>query len=96
MKHVHKQGGFSILIFLLGLGPLAKVEACDTWVALANATAARLTILGKNSDRPQFDAQPLLFYPHRSWPEGAGGRETACFLAEFSYNCLSLLIKEPA
>jgi secernin len=29
-----------------------------------------MTILGKNSDRPQFDAQPLLFYPHSTWPEG--------------------------
>lgn len=45
--------------------------ACDTWVALANATAARITMLGKNSDRPQFDAQPLLLYPRRSWPDGA-------------------------
>jgi secernin len=69
MKRAHKLE-FRILAFVLGFGALASVEACDTWVALANATAARLTILGKNSDRPQFDAQPLLFYPHSAWPEG--------------------------
>ena len=71
MKRVHGKSGFCIPVFVLGFGALAGVEACDTWVALGNATATRMTILGKNSDRPQFDAQPLLFYQHRSWPEGA-------------------------
>ncbi len=66
MKRIHRKLAFC----LLGLGALASLEACDTWVALADATVTRMTILGKNSDRPQFDAQPLLFYPHRSWPEG--------------------------
>lgn len=70
MQRVHSKLGFWILACALGLGALASVKACDTWVALSNATVARLTILGKNSDRPKFDAQPLLFYQHRSWPEG--------------------------
>jgi secernin len=70
MKRVQRRSEPWILAFVLGFGTLAPVSACDTWVALANATASRLTILGKNSDRPQFDAQPLLFYPHSSWPEG--------------------------
>lgn len=41
---------------------------CDTWVALRDATASGNVILGKNSDRPIFDCQPLLFYPRREWP----------------------------
>ncbi len=68
---VSKRGGLSVLIVLVGLGLFVKVEGCDTFVALANATAAHVTMLGKNSDRPQFDAQPLMFYPHRTWPEGS-------------------------
>jgi len=71
MKLVNRKLEFWILAFVLGLGALGSVKACDTWVALANATAGRMTILGKNSDRPQFDAQPLMFYQRSSWPEGA-------------------------
>lgn len=42
---------------------------CDTWVALRRATRAQNVILGKNSDRPVFDCQPLMFYPRQMWPE---------------------------
>lgn len=45
--------------------------ACDTWVALPDATAAGVTMLGKNSDRPMFDCQPLLPHPRRQWPAGS-------------------------
>jgi secernin len=44
---------------------------CDTWVALADATRDQHVIFGKNSDRPIFDSQPLLFYPRQSWPAGS-------------------------
>jgi len=71
MRYLHTRTVLTILVYLVGLGGSADVIACDTWVALANATAARLTILAKNSDRPSFDAQPLMFYPRRSWPAGA-------------------------
>ncbi len=36
---------------------------CDTWVALSDATHTKQVIVGKNSDRPIFDCQPLLFHP---------------------------------
>ena len=36
-------------------------------VALPDATTTGTTVLGKNSDRPVFDCQPLVFYPHRTW-----------------------------
>lgn len=39
--------------------------SCDTFVALPDVTAERVTILGKNSDRPVSDAQPLRFLPRR-------------------------------
>ncbi len=35
-------------------------HACDTWVALRDATADRSVILAKNSDRPPMEAQPLV------------------------------------
>ena len=44
---------------------------CDTWVALPDATEERAVIFGKNSDRPMFDCQPLLFHPRKRWPSGA-------------------------
>jgi secernin len=44
---------------------------CDTWVALRDATASGQVLLGKNSDRPIFDAQPLIFSPRQTWAPGA-------------------------
>lgn len=44
---------------------------CDTWVALRDATRSGQVILGKNSDRPIFDCQPLFFYPRQSWAPGS-------------------------
>jgi secernin len=41
---------------------------CDTWIALRSATRTKNVILGKNSDRPIFDCQPLMFYPRQYWP----------------------------
>lgn len=41
---------------------------CDTWVALRDATRSGQVLLGKNSDRPIFDCQPLLFFPRQTWP----------------------------
>ncbi len=37
--------------------------ACDSIVALRNATAAGVVLFGKNSDRPACEAQPLCFLP---------------------------------
>ena len=48
-----------------------EASACDTWVALPNATANGFTILGKNSDRPVFDCQPLMFNERKTWPAGS-------------------------
>jgi secernin len=44
---------------------------CDTWVALQDATLSGQVILGKNSDRPAFDCQPLIFFPQRNWRRGS-------------------------
>ena len=60
---------FLVLAFLcLVQGVLVP---CDTWVALPDATQGGWVLLGKNSDRPLFDCQPLFFRPRRTWPEGA-------------------------
>ncbi len=39
--------------------------SCDTMVALPDATTIGATILGKNSDRPVFDCQPLVHHPRQ-------------------------------
>src|SRR6185295_5699753 len=41
---------------------------CDTWVALRDVTLSQNVILDKNSDRPIFDCQPLVFHPRKEWP----------------------------
>lgn len=43
-------------------------EMCDTWVALGDITLSQNVIFGKNSDRPIFDCQPLVFSPRKKWP----------------------------
>jgi secernin len=40
---------------------------CDTWVALDDMTTTQSVIFAKNSDRPIFDCQPLVFIPRTSW-----------------------------
>jgi len=45
-------------------------SACDTWVALPDATADGSIILAKNSDRPPMEAQPLVHIPHRKHKPG--------------------------
>jgi len=44
---------------------------CDTWVAMQDVTRDGRVIFAKNSDRPIFDCQPLLFQPRRRWPAGS-------------------------
>jgi secernin len=44
---------------------------CDTWVAMHDATVSGQVMLGKNSDRPIFDAQPLLFCARQTWSPGS-------------------------
>src|SRR5438045_3484816 len=41
-------------------------NTCDTMVALPAATANGQTIFGKNSDRPEHEAQPLELRPRAS------------------------------
>ena len=44
---------------------------CDTWVALRDATQTGQVIFAKNSDRPIFDCQPLVFHSRQAWPAGS-------------------------
>lgn len=44
---------------------------CDTWVALSSSTQTNNVIFAKNSDRPIYDCQPLLFRPRQNWPAGS-------------------------
>jgi secernin len=70
---------------------------CDTWIAMSDATEARNIIVGKNSDRPIFDCQPLLLYPRREWPQNSSvqleyvqlpqARETFATLGSSPYWC---------
>jgi len=51
--------------------PRQGLRACDTWVALPDATLSACTLLGKNSDRTNFDCQPLFLHPRSQWPAGS-------------------------
>jgi secernin len=70
MKSTKKKYCQWILVFILSLLYGMNLYPCDTWAALANATARGLNILAKNSDRLLFDCQPLMFYPRTQWPAG--------------------------
>jgi secernin len=39
---------------------------CDSWLATRGATSTQQVIFAKNSDRPVFDCQPLVFYPRKT------------------------------
>jgi secernin len=45
-------------------------QSCDTWVALSNSTKDQSVILGKNSDRPSVEAQPLVYQPRQNHKPG--------------------------
>lgn len=49
----------------------AQASACDTWVAMKDATADGSIILAKNSDRPPMEAQPLVHFPRQTWKPGS-------------------------
>lgn len=60
-----------MIILFLVFGMFTDLSACDTWVALKDATRKGIVILGKNSDRTLFDCQPLMFYPRAKWQPGS-------------------------
>jgi dipeptidase len=45
-------------------------QSCDTWVALSNSTKDGSIIMGKNSDRPSVEAQPLEFFSRMDYEKG--------------------------
>jgi len=51
-------------------GFVAAAHACDTWVALPDATADHSVIMAKNSDRPPMEAQPLVYFPRQKYAPG--------------------------
>jgi dipeptidase len=57
-------------VLLFAAAALPAAWGCDTWVALRDATADRSVILGKNSDRPPMEAQPLVQFPRRKHAAG--------------------------
>ena len=67
MSH-HRTIVFATVGVVLAIARIAW--PCDTWVALHDVTSGGPTILAKNSDRPPFDCQPLVFGPRQTWPEG--------------------------
>jgi len=63
-----------IIALAAGLIAVAALEvalACDTWVAMRDVTQSGSVMLGKNSDRPTFGCQPLVFNGREEWPPGS-------------------------
>lgn len=50
---------------MLDINRRVRPLSCDTMVALPDATTTGTTVLGKNSDRPVFDCQPLVHHPRQ-------------------------------
>ncbi|MCK4923208.1 MAG: C69 family dipeptidase [Bacteroidales bacterium] len=53
---------FLSLIFSLISCSQVFSQSCDTWVAISNSTKDGSVIMGKNSDRPSVESQPLEFF----------------------------------
>lgn len=62
-----KSLGTALAVTIALIAATWGVEACDTWVALPDSTGAGVTLLGKNSDRPTYDSQPLVLNPQGTW-----------------------------
>ncbi len=62
-------GAMWLLLFAMALPQV--LQACDTFVAMPDATSEGIVILGKNSDRLTFDCQPLAYHPRQQWPAGS-------------------------
>lgn len=71
MRSLIKRFSAFALVIAFAWSIAADVKACDTWVALPDTTESGFMILGKNSDRPAFDCQPLIFVPRQEWPDGS-------------------------
>ena len=66
-------------LLILSVTCIGAVMACDTWVALRNATADHSVILAKNSDRPPMEAQVLV---HMARRRHAPGEKVQCTYIE--------------
>lgn len=45
--------------------------SCDNFVYMPDVSAEKAVVLAKNSDRIEFDTQPLMYYPHQVHSDGA-------------------------
>ncbi|PKM38940.1 MAG: hypothetical protein CVV03_12735 [Firmicutes bacterium HGW-Firmicutes-8] len=59
----------ALIFTLVAFAPLAS--ACDTWIAMGDSTYNGRILFGKNSDRPPFDCQPLIYNPQQFWGANA-------------------------
>ncbi len=70
MRFPNKILTINLVLSLLSFCSVVPSFACDTWVALSNSTRDGSIIMGKNSDRPSPEAQPLVYYSHKKHREG--------------------------
>lgn len=70
-RHFLRSAGHVALASALPSLLSQKVTACDTMVALPNATKNAQMLFAKNSDRPQDECQPLGFLPRREHAKGS-------------------------
>jgi secernin len=66
----HSIASAGVLLAISSACFTTPARACDTWVALRDATRDHSVILAKNSDRPPMEAQPLVQVPHRMHAPG--------------------------
>lgn len=59
-----------VMCVLVLMKPVGS-RACDTWVAMSDQTTCGYVIHAKNSDRPIFGCQPLVYNAAKNWPADA-------------------------
>ncbi|MFX0183841.1 MAG: C69 family dipeptidase [Candidatus Hodarchaeota archaeon] len=68
---------------------------CDTFIALGSATNDGGVVFGKNSDRPYFERQPIVYFPKKNYFEDTNVRCTYISLPQ-AKTTYSVLLSKPS
>ncbi|MFX0208717.1 MAG: C69 family dipeptidase [Candidatus Hodarchaeota archaeon] len=68
---------------------------CDTFVALGSATIDGRVVFGKNSDRPYFERQPIVYFPKKRYKSNTNVRCTYISLPQVE-ETYSVLLSKPS
>jgi len=69
--------------------------SCDTFVVMSDATVTGEIIFGKNSDRPNGEVQEVVYFPSKTYNDGAMLKCTYIEIDQASHT-LDVILSKPA